>query len=153
MNLNNLGLTERELDFLQTIYDISQEGWQPRVNEISKILKVRPSTSEEYLDHLVEKGFILKKSGSIRILEKGEEVVKTVKRNHRIVETFLYMLGMDLENSCKNAKQMEYHVTEEFIDSVCTLLGHPSLCPHGKEIPHNEECRGNVCKMELVSKE
>lgn len=153
MNLNNLGLTERELDFLQAIYDISQEGWQPRVNEISKILKVRPSTSEEYLDHLVEKGFILKKSGSIRILEKGEEVVKTVKRNHRIIETFLYTLGMDLENSCENAKQMEYHVTEEFIDSVCTLLGHPSICPHGREIPHNEECRGNVCKMELVAKE
>jgi len=152
MDLNNLGLTERELDFLQVIYDLSQEGWEPRVTEVSKKLNVKPSTSEEFLDHLIEKGLILKKSGSIRILEKGEEVAKTIKRNHRIIETFLYTLGMDLENSCKNAKAMEYHVTEEFIDSVCSLLGHPSLCPHGREIPHESTCKDNTCKMELITK-
>ncbi len=151
MDLNNLGLTERELDFLQAIYDLSQEGWQPNVSEISRNLNVRPSTSEEYLDNLREKGYILKRNGNIKLLEKGEHVVRTIQRNHRIVETFLYKLGMDLENSCKNARMMEYHVTEEFINSVCQLLGHPNYCPHGKEIPH-EKISKESGKMELVLK-
>jgi len=151
MNLNNLGLTERELDFLQIIYDLSQEGWFPNVTQVSNALSVKPSTSEEYLNNLKEKGYIMKKNGNIKLSEKGLEVVRTIKRNHRIVETFLYKLGLDLENSCKSAKIMEYHVTEDFIDSVCELMGHPSTCPHGKEIPHENNCR-DLCKFELVSK-
>ena len=26
-------------------------------------------------------------------------------------------------------------------DNICTLLGHPSFCPHGKPIPRGECCR------------
>jgi DtxR family Mn-dependent transcriptional regulator len=36
---------------------------------------------------------------------------------------------------------MEHILSEELTDSVCTFLGHPPTCPHGKPIPRGECCR------------
>jgi DtxR family Mn-dependent transcriptional regulator len=36
---------------------------------------------------------------------------------------------------------MEHILSEELTDSVCTFLGHPPACPHGKSIPRGECCR------------
>lgn len=32
-------------------------------------------------------------------------------------------------------------VNPEIMDSVCTLLGHPRECPHGRPIPDGDCCR------------
>jgi DtxR family Mn-dependent transcriptional regulator len=41
------------------------------------------------------------------------------------------------EDACK----VEHILSEELTDSVCTFLGHPPVCPHGKPIPRGECCK------------
>ena len=41
-----------------------------------------------------------------------------------------------LDDACK----MEHILSEELTESVCTFLGHPPTCPHGKPIPRGECC-------------
>jgi DtxR family Mn-dependent transcriptional regulator len=38
------------------------------------------------------------------------------------------------------ACEVEHILSREATDSVCTLLGHPPTCPHGKPIPPGECC-------------
>lgn len=152
MDLTNLELTERELDTLVATGKIYQEGWPARVASLSRELGVRPPTVEEYINSLVSKGFLERNSGVVRLTVRGAEVVRAVERNHRIIETFLYKMGMDAENACRNATMMQYHTTEEFINNLCNLLGHPDHCPHGKVIPQEEKCCTKPQTMEIVLK-
>ncbi len=39
------------------------------------------------------------------------------------------------------ACELEHILSPEATDSVCTLLGHPPTCPHGKAIPPGSCCR------------
>ncbi|MEM3266210.1 MAG: metal-dependent transcriptional regulator [Thermoplasmata archaeon] len=152
MNLNELGLTEREMDMLIITNKIYQEGWPARVTTISKEMNIKPPTVEEYIKSLIFKGYVEKNAGIIRLTERGKEIIKNVERNHRIIETFLYKLGMNLENAHKNAELMQYYVTEDFVNNLCNLLGHPEHCPHGKEIPKEENCCSKPQLMEIIFK-
>jgi DtxR family Mn-dependent transcriptional regulator len=40
-----------------------------------------------------------------------------------------------------DACKLEHILSEELTDSVCTFLGHPPTCPHGKPIPKGECCK------------
>jgi DtxR family Mn-dependent transcriptional regulator len=42
-----------------------------------------------------------------------------------------------MENS---ACQIEHILSEPVVESVCTFLGHPPVCPHGRPIPRGECC-------------
>jgi len=39
-----------------------------------------------------------------------------------------------------SACQFEHILSPKVLDSVCTFLGHPPICPHGKPIPRGPWC-------------
>ena len=44
------------------------------------------------------------------------------------------------ERACK----FEHIIDEGLDEAICTLLGHPTVCPHGKPIPKGECCNAGV---------
>jgi DtxR family Mn-dependent transcriptional regulator len=50
----------------------------------------------------------------------------------------------------RGACQFEHFVNEEIIASICTLLGHPAVCPHGNKIPQGECCLSAKKNLEPV---
>ncbi|HUU68192.1 MAG TPA: metal-dependent transcriptional regulator, partial [Planctomycetota bacterium] len=48
-------------------------------------------------------------------------------------------LGSDMME--QGACTFEHMVSQEVTDSICTLLGHPPTCPHGKPIPPGDCCK------------
>jgi DtxR family Mn-dependent transcriptional regulator len=44
------------------------------------------------------------------------------------------------------ACRMEHIIDPEVTDSICSFLGHPRRCPHGKSIP-----TGDCCDLPIVS--
>jgi DtxR family Mn-dependent transcriptional regulator len=48
----------------------------------------------------------------------------------------------DLDNSQmeSTACKFEHILTKAVTESVCTFLGHPPVCPHGRPIPRGECC-------------
>jgi len=68
-------------------------------------------------------------------------------RRHRLAERLLADV-FDIkkkiidEVSCK----FEHLLHEGLEDNVCTLLGHPQACPHGKPIPPGKCCREKIDK-------
>ena len=63
-------------------------------------------------------------------------------RRHRLAERlFADVFEMKEEFIHEDACKLEHILSEELTDSVCTFLGHPPTCPHGKPIPRGECCK------------
>jgi DtxR family Mn-dependent transcriptional regulator len=59
-----------------------------------------------------------------------------VLRKHRLVETFLVnVLKMDWSRVHEEAERLEHAISDEVLDRLDALLGHPTVDPHGDPIP------------------
>ena len=59
-----------------------------------------------------------------------------VLRRHRLIETFLVnVLKMDWSAVHPEAERLEHAISDEVLDRLDALLGHPATDPHGDPIP------------------
>jgi DtxR family Mn-dependent transcriptional regulator len=80
---------------------------------------------------------------------EGEERARGIVRRHRLAEVmFKQVMDADLQDAEKSACEFEHILAERVVDRVCTFLGHPPACPHGKPIPQGSCCRVYSRKIE-----
>jgi len=94
------------------------------------------------LDELIKLGFVRRDADYIHLLDKGKAHAQAALRRHRLAERLLadvlYVKKRAIEEaSCK----FEHLLHEGLEDNVCTMLGHPKVCPHGKAIPPGRCCK------------
>lgn len=78
----------------------------------------------------------------IELTQEGEERARGIVRRHRLAEVlFSEVLLVSMEDAEASACELEHTLTERVVDRVCTFLGHPPKCPHGKPIPRGSCCR------------
>ncbi|HDY67692.1 hypothetical protein LCGC14_1991720 [marine sediment metagenome] len=98
-------------------------------------------TTDNVLREMAEKGQTDLNDTDIILTETGKNRAKQIIRRHRLAERLLYdVLEVSNETFERGACQFEHFVNEEIIASICTLLGHPLVCPHGKNIPPGDCC-------------
>ena len=72
----------------------------------------------------------------------GAARARRIVRRHRLAEVlFVEALGTGLRDAEVSACEMEHMLSDAVVDRVCTFLGHPPVCPHGKRIPSGDCCR------------
>ncbi len=77
----------------------------------------------------------------VGLTEEGERRARAVVRRHRLTERLFRDLLDASEGTMESqACEFEHILSSEATDSVCTLLGHPPTCPHGKPIPPGDCC-------------
>lgn len=104
-----------------------------------------------YLTVMVEKQLINLHDSRIEFTETGKKRAELIIRRHRIAERLLNdVLEMRGDEFERGACQFEHFVNEEIIASICTLLGHPAICPHGNKIPQGECCLSAKKNLEPV---
>ncbi|MFQ5963985.1 MAG: metal-dependent transcriptional regulator [Candidatus Scalinduaceae bacterium] len=97
--------------------------------------------TDKYLNTMVEEKLINLHNLKIVLTEAGRNRAKRIIRSHRIAERLLNdVLEISSDEFERGACQFEHFVNEEVIASICTLLGHPVVCPHGKKIPPGDCC-------------
>ncbi|MDR4506589.1 MAG: metal-dependent transcriptional regulator [Candidatus Scalindua sp.] len=105
----------------------------------------------KFLDIMDKKKLIYLDGTQIVLTETGRDRAQRIIRRHRIAERLMndvLEIGDDVLES--GACQFEHFVNEEIIASICTLLGHPVVCPHGKKIPPGDCCLGAKKALESV---
>jgi DtxR family Mn-dependent transcriptional regulator len=104
-----------------------------------------------YLATMVEEQLINLHDSGIIFTETGKKLAELIIRRHRIAERLLNdVLEMRGDEFERGACQFEHFVNEEIIASICTLLGHPTVCPHGNKIPQGECCVSAKKNLEPV---
>lgn len=85
---------------------------------------------------------LLDVGSGLRLTTTGEERARGIVRRHRLAEVlFAEVMHVDLEDAEASACELEHTLTERVVDRVCTFMGHPPKCPHGKSIPAGSCCR------------
>ncbi len=102
--------------------------------------------TEAELEELEAMGLIVRDgSQKVTLSEKGRELAEAIMRRHRLAEVLVSSI-LRLKDSAMEevACRVEHSLAPEVEESICTLLGHPEMCPDGKPIP-----RGRCCKKRL----
>jgi DtxR family Mn-dependent transcriptional regulator len=104
------------------------------------------------LEDLIKEGYLARQDERLVLTDRGFERAKHLIRSHRLAERLLTdVLNFSDEEVERTACHYEHLLTDEAVDSVCTLLGHPRSCPHGKPIPQGRCCvEGSVKFRPLV---
>ncbi len=105
------------------------------------------------VDELLTAGYLHITDGQIGLTPKGEPLARNVIRRHRLAERLLAdVLDTNVSIMDEKACKFEHILDLGLDDSICTLLGHPKVCPHGKPIPPGRCCRQNLVQpLNLVS--
>ena len=86
---------------------------------------------------------VVKDEGAWKLTQAGAPEAALAIRRHRLGERLLVdVLKAEDELLEEHACRLEHALFDGLDESICTLLGHPQFCPHGKPIPP-----GNCCKQ------
>jgi DtxR family transcriptional regulator, Mn-dependent transcriptional regulator len=100
-----------------------------------------PDKAPEDFRELEDMGLVRVQGERVALTPEGERRAALVVRRHRLAERlFSDLLALDDAHTEQQACEFEHVLSEEATDSVCTLLGHPPVCPHGKPIPSGTCC-------------
>lgn len=103
----------------------------------------------ELFNELKEHNLIIVKDAGIKLTGEGHTLAERLTRRHRLAEQlFTEVFELNGESVDADACKMEHILSEELTDRVCTFLGHPPKCPHGKPIPRGECCKKYKVEVE-----
>ena len=104
---------------------------------------------KEMIEEAVRDGFLEQRDGIFEFTQSGRERGESIIRRHRLAERLLMdVLNMEKIGIESDACRFEHFLSPEVTDRICTLLGHPRKCPHGKDIPLGTCCRKAEDKVE-----
>lgn len=107
---------------------------------LAEALAVVPGTATTMVKALADEGLVEHQPRQgVRLTSDGRRVALNVLRKHRLVETFLVnVLKMDWSKVHEEAEQLEHAISDEVLDRLDALLGHPETDPHGDPIPSRQ---------------
>jgi len=125
-------------EILELLWTLREERKASRAEVLRSAAEPGP---ERLLEELIEGGMIDASGEEILLTKSGEDRARGIIRRHRLAEVLLQNL-FDLDNAQmeNSACQFEHILSEPVVESVCTFLGHPPACPHGRAIPRGECC-------------
>ncbi|MDA8079761.1 MAG: metal-dependent transcriptional regulator [Nitrospiraceae bacterium] len=130
---------ERIDEALELLWVLAEEGRK----ELDRFMRSSDDPDVSLLaDTLREEGLTSTSDGLIHLTEKGRAMARGLVRRQRLAERlFTDVLQLSEDTVVNDACKMEHILSEELTESVCTFLGHPPTCPHGKPIPRGECCK------------
>ena len=104
-------------DYLRTVYEIIEQKGYARIKDISRELRVKPSSVVEMMRKLHDRGFVVyEKYGGITLTSQGRNVAEAVKTRHDTFKKFLEVILVPEDVAVKDA-----HVLEHRLDSKTIL--------------------------------
>ncbi|HXX36463.1 MAG TPA: iron dependent repressor, metal binding and dimerization domain protein, partial [Thermodesulfobacteriota bacterium] len=133
------GVDEDRIDeLLELIWTLREEG----VSDLDHLLETTQDLEARSIIRKMIKDDLFEIEGKRMMLkERGEEKAREIVRRHRLTERLLYeIFEMSEEEVEEEACKLEHILSPGVTESVCTFLGHPPTCIHGKPIPRGDCC-------------
>jgi DtxR family Mn-dependent transcriptional regulator len=112
---------------------------------------IEGGVSEKIFEELLANGFVRIDGDQLVLTPEGEATGRDVTRRHRLAERLLAdvidITGHEMDTV---ACEFEHIISADVTDAICTLLGHPRVCPHGLAIPEGACCRRAEQNIEAI---
>ena len=124
-------------EILETLWIRTQEK-----NEVSVDCRTLNLEDASVLGEMKKQSLVTLQNGAVGLTPKGLQQGRDIIRRHRLAELLLTEViavkSDDLVH--ETACGFEHLLRKGIDDKICTLLGHPGQCPHGKPIPQGKCC-------------
>jgi DtxR family Mn-dependent transcriptional regulator len=91
---------------------------------------------------LIRMGLVRSEADGMRLTPDGKLEAARAIRRHRLAERLVSdVLVTEDALVDEHACTLEHALMDGIEESICTLLGHPTTCPHGKRIPPGRCCQ------------
>jgi DtxR family transcriptional regulator, Mn-dependent transcriptional regulator len=130
-----MALSEKAEEVLEVLWSQQEEHDDPESD--ATLLK-----DDQSLRSLASHGLVTQDGRRIRLTKDGVREAAGCVRRHRLAERLLVDVlhvkgALVHDTGCS----FEHLLHKGIDDSICTLLGHPRTCPHGRRIPEGPCCR------------
>ena len=122
--------------YLKAMWLIKENNQPIRVSAVANLLRIRQPSVVQMMKKINDMGFVKYNKLDIQLTEKGEKIGANIVRKSRLLEVLMvnYLkIKPDEEIVCG----MEHHMSDEFTNSLSSILGNPKSSPNGKLIPSN----------------
>ncbi len=125
-------------EILELIWTLRESG----ISDLDQLLEeTKDREAKSILRMMIKDDLFEVKGNRVILKERGEEKAREIIRRHRLTERLLSELfEMSEEDVEQEACKLEHILSPGVTESVCTFLGHPPTCIHGKPIPRGECC-------------
>lgn len=134
-------------DYLEAIFDLSQDKKVVRVKDIAKRMDVKMPTVSSMLKTLNERGLVhYEKYEYIDLTQAGKAVGQEMRRRHGVLDKFLTeILKIDAKVADIEACKMEHTLSAETLDCLVDFMEFIQTCPRAGEswLDNFEEYRKN----------
>jgi DtxR family Mn-dependent transcriptional regulator len=129
-------LEEKAEEALETLWVCTEEEDRENLS-----LDELEDVGEAVISQLIEGNYITRSDGQVSLTDRGRSEGRRVVRRHRLAERLLIDVlhtgdALIEERACK----FEHLLDPGLEQDICSLLGHPKVCPHGKAIPPGRCC-------------
>lgn len=126
-------------EILELIWTIEEEN--EKVDKDLLLKRINIPEAEKQVKILLSENYIKITNKSVELTKRGREIARLIIRRHRLAERLLNdVLEVKGDTMNSSACKFEHFLDEEVTTSICSLLGHPISCPHGKAIPPGDCC-------------
>ncbi|WP_040951372.1 transcriptional regulator MntR [Gorillibacterium massiliense] len=110
-------------DYLERIYKLIDEKGYARVSDIAEGLEVHPSSVTKMIQKLDKDNYLVyEKYRGLILTAKGKKMGKRLMDRHKLLETFLTVIGVQEENIYKDVEGIEHHLSWDSITCIETLI-------------------------------
>ena len=112
-------MTQSLEDYLETIYILVSDGRPAQVRDVARLLNVKMPSVVKAIHELKKLGLVTQEPYSpIELTTKGTRLARHVLGRHKLLRSFLVMLGVSRKTADKDACMMEHILSAETIDKI-----------------------------------
>ena len=127
-------------EILEALWTMAEDQLQTRLDLAARVQSTR---LDEILSEMIDDGDVKREGDALALTESSRDRAAQIIRRHRLAERlFSDLFGLEEQSWEASACTFEHILDEKVTQSVCSFLGHPPVCPHGKPIPPGPCCNG-----------
>jgi DtxR family Mn-dependent transcriptional regulator len=130
-------LSAKAEEILEALWIVTEEQGQPAADFAALGIEA----DDPGLAELLGLDYVELRGERVYLRHEGRGEARLTVRRHRLAER-LMMDILDIQGNSGNERACEFeHLLHHGVDTkICTLLNHPTTCPHGKPIPPGTCC-------------
>ncbi len=130
-------LSEEAEEILESLWVMTVEG--DNIGCLLTSLKIDLDSPQ--LLELLQRAFVEVRGDRVYLRKEGRSEAQMTVRRHRLAERLtMDILGISGAEGNEQACAFEHLLRQGVDTKLCTLLNHPTTCPHGNPIPPGECC-------------
>jgi len=130
----------RSYDYLKAVYKLGglpgADCWVP-IGMLASEVGVSLPTASIMVRRLASRGLLeLREGVGVRLTDEGFQALIEYLWKYGILEVAFTRAGLDPERAREAAASSADRLPREVAEALCSVLGNPARCPHGRPIPY-----------------